>query len=196
MVVLVDEYDKPILDALAEPEVARANRNFLRSLYGVIKDCDEHIRFCFLTGVSKFSKAGLFSGLNNLEDITLSPTYGAICGYTEDDLDTVFARELEGLDRDEIRRWYNGYSWRGPGKVYNPFDILLLFREREFGNHWFGTGTPTFLTDLLSRRRIATPALEGLVAGDDLLSAFDIDDMSTEALLFQSGYLTIAEEVR
>ena len=196
VVVLVDEYDKPILDALPVPEVARANREFLRSLYGGIKACDADIRFCLLTGVSKFSKAGLFSGLNNLEDITLDPAYGTICGYTDDDLDTVFAPELEGLDRDEVRRWYNGYNWRGSGKVYNPFDILLLFRTREFGNHWFGTGTPTFLTDLLSRRRVATPTLEGLVAGDALLSAFDIDDMSIEALLFQSGYLTIAGEER
>ena len=132
VVVLVDEYDKPILDALADPETAQANRNFLRGFYGAIKDCDEHIRFCFLTGVSKFSKAGLFSGLNNLRDITLSPAYATICGYTDDDLDTVFAPELEGLDRDAIRHWYNGYSWLGEGKVYNPFDILLLFRERLF----------------------------------------------------------------
>ena len=194
--VLVDEYDKPILDALADPKTAGANRDFLRGFYGVIKDCDADIRFCFLTGVSKFSKAGLFSGLNNLEDITLDPSYGTICGYTDDDLDTVFAPELDGLDRDEVRRWYNGYSWRGPERVYNPFDILRLFRMREFGNYWFDTGTPTFLTDLLARRHVAPPALEGLVAGDALLSAFDIDAMSTEALLFQSGYLTIAGEER
>ena len=194
VVVLVDEYDKPILDALAEPDVACANREFLQGFYGVIKDCDEHIRFCFLTGVSKFSKAGLFSGLNNLEDITLDPAYGTICGYTDDDLETVFAPELEGLDRDEVRRWYNGYSWRGPERVYNPFDILRLFRTREFGPHWFETGTPTFLTDLLARRHVAPPALEELVVGTDLLSAFDVDAMSTEALLFQTGYLTIVGE--
>ena len=194
VVVLVDEYDKPIPDALPEPDVACANRDFLRGFYGMIKDCDEHIRFCFLTGVSKFSKAGLFSGLNNLEDITLSPTHGTICGYTDDDLDTVFAPELEGLDRDQVRRWYDGYGWRGPERVYNPFDILQLFRTREFGPHWFETGTPTFLTDLLSRRRVAPPALEELVAGADLLSAFEVGEMSTEALLFQSGYLTIVGE--
>ena len=196
VVVLVDEYDKPILDALSDSKTAGANRDFLRGFYGVIKDCDEHIRFCFLAGVSKLLKAGLFSGLNNLRDITLSPAYGTICGYKDDDLDTVFAPELDGLDRDEIRRWYNGYNWLGEGKVYNPFDILLLFRRREFGNHWFDTGTPTFLTDLLARRRIAPPALEGLVADDALLSAFDVDRIEPEALLFQTGYLTIAEEVR
>ena len=196
VVVLVDEYDKPILDALAEPDVARANRNFLRSLYGVIKDCDADIRFCFLTGVSKFSKAGLFSGLNNLQDITLDRRYGTICGYTDDDLDTVFAPELEGLDRDAIRRWYNGYNWRGPGKVYNPFDILLLFSTREFENHWFETGTPTFLIDLLARRGIDALSIEGSVADNTLLSAFDVDRIEPEALLFQTGYLTITGEER
>ena len=196
VVVLVDEYDKPILDALEEPEVARANRNFLRSLYGGIKACDADIRFCLLTGVSKFSKAGLFSGLNNLRDITLSPAYAAICGYTDGDLDTVFAPELEGLDRDAIRRWYNGYNWLGEGKVYNPFDILLLFRERLFRNYWFETGTPTFLVDLLARRGIDALSLEGRVADDTLLSAFDVDRIEPEALLFQTGYLTIAGEER
>ena len=197
VVVLVDEYDKPILDALADPEVALANRDFLRGFYGAIKDCDEHIRFCFLTGVSKFSKAGLFSGLNNLRDITLSPSYATICGYTDDDLDTVFAPELEGLDRDAIRRWYNGYSWLGEGKVYNPFDILLLFRERLFRNYWFETGTPTFLVETLLRRGVPTIGLDGMTAGETLLSSFDVERISMEALLFQTGYLTITgEEVR
>ena len=197
VVVLVDEYDKPILDALAEPETARANRNFLRGFYGVIKDCDEHIRFCFLTGVSKFSKAGLFSGLNNLRDITLSPAYATICGYTDGDLDTVFAPELEGLDRDAIRRWYNGYSWLGEGKVYNPFDILRLFQERLFRSYWFETGTPTFLVETLLREDMSTLALDRMTGSEALLSAFDVEHISMEALLFQTGYLTITgEEVR
>ena len=98
-----------------------------RALYSVVKDSDAHIRFSFLTGVSKFTKVSLFSGLNNLKDITLDPRFSAICGYTEADLDTVFAPELPGLDRDLIREWYNGYGWRGEERVYNPFDILLLF---------------------------------------------------------------------
>ena len=106
--ILVDEYDKPILDALDAPEVARANRDFLRGLYAVVKDCDAHIRFSFITGVSKFSKVSLFSGLNNLRDITLDARYSAICGYTDADLDAVFAPELPGLDREGIRDWYNG----------------------------------------------------------------------------------------
>ena len=194
VVVLVDEYDKPILDALSLPEVALANRDFLRGLYSAIKSSDAHVKFTLLTGVSKFSKVSLFSGLNNLIDITLDPRYSAICGYTDDDLDAVFAPELPGLDRDEIRRWYNGYCWLGEERVYNPFDILLLFGTRKFKAHWFETGTPRFLIDTLLRRWVASPDLEGMIGTDTLLSAFDVDKMATEALLFQTGYLTITGE--
>ena len=192
--VLIDEYDKPILDALEVPQVARANRDFLRGLYATIKDCDAHVRFTFLTGVSKFSKVQLFSGLNNLKDITIDPRYSAVCGYTEDDLDTVFTPELPGLDRDEIRDWYNGYSWLGDERVYNPFDILLLFDKRTFGTYWFETGTPAFLIETLFNRRVSSLELDNMIGGDELLSTFDVDDMATEALLFQTGYLTITEK--
>ena len=193
--VLVDEYDKPILDALVEtPEVARANRDYLRGLYGVIKDSDAHVRFTFLTGISKFSKVNLFSQLNNLTDLTLDRRYSAICGYTERDLETVFAPELGGLDREQVREWYNGYSWRGTEKVYNPYDVLLLFDSREFAAHWFETGTPAFLVDTLFERRVSSVALDEMVSTAELLSAFDVHHIGTEALLFQTGYLTITGE--
>ena len=188
-VVLVDEYDKPILDNLTDPDTARATRDGLLNLYSVIKDNDAHVRFVFITGVSKFSKASIFSGLNNLRDITVSAEYSALCGYTEQEVDTVFAPELPGLDRDEIRRWYNGYNWTGAA-VYNPFDLLLLFQEREFRTWWFETGTPTFLVDLLMQRGFFTPSLARLRADEALLSAFDVDHLATEALLWQTGYLT------
>ena len=191
VVVLVDEYDKPILDALREEDVARANRNYLRGLYAVIKDCDAHVRFCFLTGVSNFSKASLFSGLNNLIDITLDPSYSAICGYAEDDLDDVFGPELRDLDRGRIRDCYNGYAWGRAETVYNPFDVLLLFRKRLFKPWWFRTGTPSFLIETLVRRGVPTPSLDGMVTTDELLSTFDVGEIATEALLFQTGYLTI-----
>ena len=194
VVLLVDEYDKPILDALAVPEVARANRDFLRGLYSTAKFSDAHIHFTFITGVSKFSKVSIFSGLNNLTDITIDPRYSALCGYTETDLDTVFAPELPGLDRGEIRTWYNGYSWLGEEKVYNPFDILLLFDKRSFEAYWFETGTPTFLIETLFKRHVSSLALNEMIGSDELLSAFDVDDMATEALLFQTGYLTITEK--
>ena len=192
VVLLIDEYDKPILDVLGHPEIARANRAYLRSLYAVIKSCDAHLRFCFLTGVSKFSKVSLFSGLNNLRDITLTPAYSAICGFTERDLDTVFGAELEGLDRERVRKWYNGYSWGGTERVYNPFDALLLFAERRFKSWWFETGTPTFLIETLVERQVQTAELQGMLASERLLSTFDVGSISTEALLFQSGYLTLA----
>ena len=194
VVVLIDEYDKPILDALRTPEIARANRDFLQGLYSAIKSADAHVKFTLLTGVSKFSKVSLFSGLNNLKDITLDPRYSAICGYTEGDLDTVFAPELPGLDRGEIRRWYNGYGWLGDEKVYNPFDILLLFDTRRFKAWWFETGTPTFLIDTLMEQGVGSLALEDMLGTDALLSTFDVGDIAPEALLFQTGYLTIHEE--
>ena len=194
VVVLVDEYDKPILDALEVPEIARANRDFLRGLYSTIKSNDAHIKFTFLTGVSKFSKVHLFSGLNNLTDITINPRYSALCGYTEEDLDIVFAPELPELDREEIRDWYNGYSWRGEERVYNPFDILLLFQNHSFEAYWFETGTPTFLIETLFKRQVSSLKLDEMIGSSDLLSTFDVDDIATEALLFQTGYLTITGE--
>ena len=131
--------------------------------------------------MSEFSKVSLFSGLNNLKDITLDPRYSAICGYTDADLDTVFAPELPGLDRDQIRDWYNGYSWRGKEKVYNPFDVLLLFDRREFDAWWFETGTPTFLVETLFNRQVGSLALGDMAGTGDLLSTFDVDDIGTEA---------------
>ena len=190
VVVLIDEYDKPILDNLADRDAALAMREGLRNFYSAIKGADAHLRFVFLTGVSKFSKVSLFSGLNNLRDITLSEDYSAICGYSESDVDKVFAAELAGLDRAEIRRWYNGYNWLGDS-VYNPFDLLLLFRERSFRPWWFETGTPTFLIKLLTERKTFTPRLESLHSSSTLLSTFDVDTIPTEALMFQAGYLTI-----
>ena len=195
VVVLIDEYDKPILDALEYSDVAKANRDFLRGFYSIIKDYDAHIRFSFLTGVSKFSKVSLFSGLNNLYDITLSPEFSTICGYTDQDIDTVFAAELAGLDREAIKTWYNGYNWLGIG-VYNPFDILQLFRSREFRNYWFETGTPTFLVNLLTSRHVPSVKLDNMLSSSAMLSSFDVDDIATEALLFQTGYLTIHAQER
>ena len=194
VVVLVDEYDKPILDVLHDPELATANRDYLRGFYGIIKGSAEHVRFVFVTGVSMFSKVSLFSGLNNLEDISLDPRYATICGYTEDDLDGVFGPELDGLDREEIRTWYNGYHWRGGERVYNPYDVLLLLRNREFRPYWFETGSPNFLFRMLMEKSVSPMELESQLADMSLVSKFDVNDIGIEALLFQTGYLTIADE--
>jgi hypothetical protein len=190
VVVLIDEYDKPILDNITNPPAAEALRDGLKNLYSVIKDADPHLRFCLLTGVSKFSKVSLFSGLNNLRDITLASEYSALCGYTDQDIDTTFAAELPGLDRAQIRHWYNGYNWGGEA-VYNPFDALLLFQERKFAPYWFESATPTFLVKLLAERGFSTPRLAEMQTEAELLGRFDVNDIATEALLFQTGYLTI-----
>ncbi len=141
-----------------------------------------------------FSRVSLFSDLNNLKDISLDPRYATLCGYTDADLDTVFAPELEGLDRDAIRTWYNGYNWRGETRLYNPFDVLLLLNDRKFKPYWFQTGSPRFLFETLKRRSVSPLDLEGCLAEESLVSKFDIDDISAEALLFQTGYLTITDE--
>jgi hypothetical protein len=194
-VVLIDEYDKPILDNIDNSPAAIEMREGLKNFYSVLKGSDEHLKFVFLTGVSKFSKVSLFSGLNNLKDITLDARYSDICGYTDADVDTVFAAELPGLDRGLMRQWYNGYNWLGE-PVYNPFGLLLLFDTREFMPHWFETGTPTFLIKLLEKRQQFTPDLSRIVATDTLLSTFDVDNIAVEALMFQAGYLTIASQRR
>ncbi len=195
VVVLVDEYDKPILDLLEDQDRARANRDYLRGLYGVIKDCARYVRFVFVTGISMYSKVSLFSGLNNLRDISLDLKYNTICGYTDADLDTVFAPELSGLKRKTIRKWYNGYSWHelGEEKVYNPFDVLLLFEERKFKPHWYRTGTPGFLHRLMAEGGFSTVGLEQLEMHEEELSTFEVEKIRLNALLFQCGYLTIRD---
>ncbi len=194
VVILVDEYDKPILDGLPDLDRAHANRDYLRGIYGIIKGSAEHVRFVFVTGVSMFSKVSLFSDMNNLKDISLDPRFATICGYTDADIDTVFAPELEGFDRDEIRRWYNGYNWRGEARLYNPFDMLLLFEDRKFKPYWFRTGSPRFLFETLKAQSLSPMELENRIADESLMSTFEIDDIDVKALLFQTGYLTITDE--
>ena len=190
-VVLIDEYDKPILDALDVPEIARSNRDDLRGLYSAIKDCDAHVQFCFRTGVSRFSKTSLLSGLNSLRDITLNPKYSSICGYTERDLESVFAAELAGLDRQRIRDWHNGYGWGGEERVHNPFDVLPLLADREFKPWWYETGSPTFRIDLINESGLAWHRLDGMLASEGLLSTFDVGNIAPEALLLQTRCLTV-----
>ncbi len=195
VVVLVDEYDKPILDHLHQPERALELREGLRNLYSVFKSQDARLRFVLLTGVSKFSKVSLFSGLNNLEDLTLDERFATLCGYTQAELGHTFADWLDGVDLAELRQWYNGYNFLGE-PVYNPFDVLLYLRNREFRSYWFETGTPTFLINLLKTRRYSIPAIENLEAGEELLGSFDVGEIEPETLLFQTGYLTIQERYR
>ena len=189
--VLVDEYDKPILDNITDEATALDIRNILRGFYTAIKDSDEYVKFVFLTGVSKFSKMNLFSGLNNLRDITLSAEYNAICGYSQKDIEYSFQGYLKGLDLKNLKKWYNGYSFSGE-PLYNPYDILLFFQEgRRFKSYWFETGTPTFMVDMIREKKYYLPNLENVLVAEDTLNTFDVGNIPIESLLFQTGYLTI-----
>ena len=191
VVVLIDEYDKPMLDNIENPEKALEMRDGLKDFYSALKKVDGLLQFVFLTGVTKFSKVNIFSGINNLKDITLDAKYATICGYTQGDLETTFAEHLAGVDWKELKAWYNGYNFLGEA-VYNPFDILLFISENKFyKNFWFETGTPSFLVKLMQKNRYFLPDLENIEAGEELLSSFEVDSMQPVTLLFQAGYLSI-----
>ena len=191
VVVLIDEYDKGILDLIEKKDQSIKAREILRRLYSVLKDSDEFIEFAFLTGVSKFSKASIFSGLNMLSDISLSPRFGNICGYTQNDLETSFKEHLRGADCKRVKEWYNGYYFL-KDKVYNPFDLLkFIHNEFLFDNYWFASGTPSFLIKLIEKNSYFLPKLTDLKVGKELLDSFDIDNIRFEVILYQSGYLTI-----
>jgi hypothetical protein len=206
VVVLIDEYDMPILDALNDSSNMQEIRNFLQSFYKILKAADEHLRFVFLTGVSKFSKVSVFSGLNNLNDITLDTKYATLCGYTQTELEFNFDLHIQSMadsgqtTREEllsaIQDWYDGYSWNGETSVYNPFSTLLLFDKKEFNNYWFATGTPTFLVNLIKERNDVNKLSELVILPSSGFESNDPDKMETVQLLFQTGYLTVKKKER
>ncbi|SFV62508.1 FIG00914433: hypothetical protein [hydrothermal vent metagenome] len=191
VVILIDEYDKPILDNLDQIDIAIECRELLKGIYVQMKENDRYIKFVFLTGVSKFSRASIFSGLNMLEDISLNPDFGNICGYTQNDIETTILPYLKGVDLKELKLWYNGYNFLGD-LLYNPFNILLFIKNRlEFNNYWFTTGTPTFLLKLFKEKNYNLAEFENLEAQNELLDSFDIERLNLKSIMFQSGYLTI-----
>ena len=195
VVILIDEYDKPILDNITDAPMRSYARDVLKGLYEHIKYNDEYIKFVFLTGVTKFAKVSVFSGLNNLSDISLAPQYGNICGYTQADIDTHFQPYLEGIDLGDIKRWYDGYNFL-KDNVYNPFDILKFCTEGKlFRNYWFESGTPTFLIRLMQEKNFFPPDLQNIKVGEEILHSFDIDNIELPVLLYQAGYLTIKQAV-
>ena len=205
VVILIDEYDKPLLETVNDEALNDANRSLLKAFYEVLKQCDRYIRFAFLTGITKFSKTNLFSGVNNLIDITLQEEYTAICGFTETELD-LFAPEIEQLaaanqmtveqTHGKLRKMYDGYRFsRKEERVYNPFSLLRVLADRRYNYFWFESATPSYLVNYLKRTQVFMPELES----DLLLDASEIqdfrynDDDSLIPLLFQSGYLTIKD---
>ena len=200
VVVLVDEYDKPIVDYLEELPIAHLNRQLLKSFYGILKPSDEHLEFVLLTGVSKFAKVSVFSDLNNLRDLTLNPQFSDLVGINQEELVLNFKAEISDLARErgiteevflgQIKHWYNGYSWGGKVSVYNPFSLLNFFADNgSFQNYWFSTGTPTWLIGLLRSQGIYQ--IEGQEVSAISLDTFDIEQLEVYPILFQTGYLTI-----
>ena len=200
-VVLVDEYDAPMIHYLGN-QMAQAieNREILREFYSVLKDTDAFLELVFLTGVSKFSKTGIFSGLNNLDDLSMHPAFATMLGYTQEELETNFIREIEtagtllNMPRakllDKMKEWYNGYRFEeNAEKVYNPVSVNHFFSRNKFQNFWFSTGTPSFLIHLLKKEGIFDLNLPAI--NPNGLETFDLERLNLPAILFQTGYLTI-----
>ncbi len=204
VVILIDEYDKSIIDYIDEPAQATVNRDTLKNFFGTLKGLTADLQFIFLTGVSKFSKVSLFSDLNNLMDLTLDDNYTTLLGYTQAELETCFADYLEKHSKEKnmplpdllaaIKRWYNGYSWDGINSVYNPYSILNFLYSGKFLNHWFSTGTPTMVVKMLNNRYIED--LQDVPFGVFELERYKIEEVEKHlvSLLFQTGYLTITEK--
>lgn len=201
--ILIDEYDKPVVDYLDDIEKARRNRLLMRDFYAVIKGLDASIGFFFLTGISKFTRISVFSDLNHLNDITFDEAYAALCGYTQQELMFYFKDYLADLAekyseiypdiQEAVRMWYNGYSWTGKHFVYNPFSILSLCQKSVFRDYWFSTGTPSFLLSLFRERNYQVMDFQDLKIHESLLSSFDLETLELSVLLLQTGYLTIKD---
>jgi hypothetical protein len=205
VVVLIDEYDKPILDTMGQPEAASV-REFLQTFYVVLKGTDDHLKFVLLTGVTKVAKVSIFSVLNSPNDITLNDRFATICGYTQEELEGDFSEHINdtavhlNMSKNDllenIRKWYDGYTWNGKTPVYNPFSTLMFFYNQEFSNYWFETGTPTFLINRLKKRGLAKTVLEPIIVGASAFNSYDPDELEDIPLLFQTGYLTIKKQGR
>jgi len=204
VVVLIDEYDAPIIKNILDQGLCEANRKLLGEFYTTLKALAEHLHFVFLTGVSKFSKTSVFSGMNNLIDIGMEPEYAAICGYTQEELEGNFGEYIQEIAQeqslgvpallDDMRFWYNGYRFSpNPLKVYNPYSVLLFLRRKRFSNYWFETGTPTFLVELVKKRFSEFHNFEEGLFTQAIFSVSDPETMSLMALLYQTGYATIKE---
>jgi len=202
VVLLVDEYDKPLLNTLETDQLADVKTS-MNAFYGVVKALDEHLRFVFITGVSKFSKVSVFSGMNNLEDISMRKEYSALCGYTQEELDSYFKEALTTLAtteqknpatiRNKVKQWYNGYRFHRSGvTVYNPHSILSLCKNQEFDNFWFQSATPTFLIERLKARQYLLSELDNLYISPEGLNASEPEYTSIQSLFVQTGYLTIS----
>ena len=197
VVILIDEYDKPILDVITDKKQAFDNRKYLRYFYGTFKANEEYIHFIFITGISLMSKMNLFSSMNNLDDISMLSECSTICGYTEKELKSVFAYELKNYDFEEIRSWYDGYQWDKElksDKVFCPHSVLKLFRHKDFDNFWYKSCIPYYVYEILKSRNLNAIELTNRWVDSDHLDQFELEDVVIDSLLFQSGFLTIKDK--
>lgn len=203
VVILIDEYDKPLVDFLQDTKTFNENITILQNLYGLIKGLDEKLHFMLITGVSRFAKIGIFSGMNHIKDITLDERYADIVGFTQEELYSNFEEYLSRVQnrynytreqlRNTYRKKYNGYSWNGKTKLYNPFSILNSLDEQDFLYYWFSTGTPNFLTKIIKEQHFLPQNLEGVKTQDLIGSSLSLNNYPIVPLLFQTGYLTIKD---
>ena len=202
VVVLIYEYDKPILDNLSDLKKTDEIREVLRSFYTVLKSCDEYLRFVFITGISKFSKMGVFSAMNNLEDISMDKRFGDIAGYTQNELEYYFDDWLNvaavnmNISRDELlvnlKDYYDGFSCDGLTRLYNPFSILQCLNKGELRNYWYTSGSPTFIVKYMKGYQINDPEeYRYIEVSSDFADTHEIEYSTPESFLYQSGYLTI-----
>ena len=202
VVILVDEYDKPMLQAIGNEALQDEYRNTLQSFYGALKTCDGYIRFAMLTGVTKFGKLSVFSSLNSLNDISMDWQYHGVCGITDEELDTVFPAYTQRLAernrlsvaeaRERLRTLYDGYHFAEESDgIYNPFSLLNTFAKQTFGSYWFATGTPTYLVKLLRLHDYNLQSLSDEYVTEDILNSIDVASTNPVPVIYQSGYLTI-----
>ncbi|MDR1801270.1 MAG: ATP-binding protein [Lachnospiraceae bacterium] len=191
VVVLIDEYDKPVIDHIHDPEKARINREVLGNFYGVLKGQDANLQFAFLTGVSKFTKLSVFSKSNNLNDITLRVPYANICGITEYEFENLFGNEIDNEIKSEVFDWYDGYSWDGETRVFNPFSLLNYLNDREFNPYWFNSGIPSFLAPAFIAEPFEYVNIQSELISESMLDSHNIEDAPLISLLFQTGFLTV-----
>ena len=203
--MLIDEYDKPITDNIDDFKKANEIRELLRSFYTILKTYSKYLRFVFITGISKFTKVGIFSGLNNLDDISMSEEYGDIVGYTQQELEDNFSDWIEITAQrksmskkdllDKIKKYYDGFSFDGITRVYNPFSVLKFFKEKYFYNYWYTSATPSFLAKYLKKHEVKKPDLyRNKEVAINFTDTREIETASVESFLFQTGYLTIKEK--
>ncbi|MDR1820091.1 MAG: AAA family ATPase [Methanobrevibacter sp.] len=205
IVILIDEYDAPIIDNINNTELADENRKILQNFYNVLKNSEEYVKFVFVTGLSKFTKTSIFSKFNNLKELSLNDDYSTICGITHQELEDNYHEHIQNIADEnnytykeamnKFNHFYDGYSWDGENNVFNPYSTLNALDERKFLSFWFSTGTPTFIAEIFKNKKVTEDYTKPVILKHTDLDAIDPNNINETTFLFQSGYLTIDEKI-